>query len=84
MAEIAIDQAKIGARYKGHGFTAAIQYEDVDNVGNIRVNGNQVGRVGKGKILYANLGYKFGNTLITGAMVQLIQKVTFRRTLITG
>ena len=62
-----IDQAKIGARYKGHGFTAAIQYEDVDNVGSIRVNGNRVGAVGKGKVLYTNLGYKFGNTLITGA-----------------
>ena len=62
-----IDQAKIGARYKGHGFTAAIQYEDVDNVGSIRVNGNRVGAVGKGKILFANLGYKFGNTLITGS-----------------
>ena len=62
-----VDQAKIGARYKGHGFTAAVQYEDVDNVGNIRLNGNQVGKVGKGKILYTNLGYKFGNTLITGS-----------------
>jgi len=62
-----IDQAKLGARYKGHGFTAAIQYEDVDNVGSIRVNGNRIGAVGKGKIIWANLGYKFGNTLITGS-----------------
>lgn len=61
-----IDQAKIGVRYKGNGLTAALQYEDVDNVGSLRVNGLGVGRVAKGKVLFANLGYKFGNTLISG------------------
>jgi predicted porin len=61
-----ISNSKIGVRYKGQGLTAALQYEDVDNVGGIRVNGLPVGRVGKGKVLFANLGYKFGNTLIAG------------------
>ena len=61
-----IDQAKIGIRYKGNGLTAALQYEDVDNAGAIRVNGLRVGGNGEAKIIFANLGYKFGNTLISG------------------
>ena len=61
-----IKQGKVGVRYKGNGLTAALQYEDVDNVGSIRVNGNRVAGPKSGKITFANLGYKFGNTLIAG------------------
>jgi predicted porin len=63
-----IKQGKIGARYKGNGLTAAIQWEDVDSIGAIKVNGNTVTPAGQtgGKILFLNLGYKFGNTLIAG------------------
>jgi predicted porin len=61
-----IKQAKLGIRYKANGLTAAWQYEDVDRVGSIRVNGNRVGSVGAGKINFLNLGYKFGNTLVAG------------------
>jgi len=62
-----VKQGKIGARYKGNGLTAAVQWEDVDNSGSIRINGNTVpgGKV-SGNILFLNLGYKFGNTLIAG------------------
>ena len=59
-------QGKVGVRYKGNGLTAAIQYEDVDSVGGIKVNGNKLTTVGAGSILFLNLGYKFGNTLIAG------------------
>jgi predicted porin len=59
-------QGKVGVRYKGNGLTAAIQYEDVDAVGGIKVNGNKLTTVGAGSILFLNLGYKFGNTLIAG------------------
>ncbi|MCK5359376.1 MAG: porin [Gammaproteobacteria bacterium] len=63
-----IKQTKIGVRYKGNGLTAALQFEDVDNIGSIRVNGHNVTPAGQtgGKITFANLGYKFGNTLIAG------------------
>ncbi|MEA1890044.1 MAG: porin [Pseudomonadota bacterium] len=61
-----VKQWKVGARYKGNGLTAAIQYEDVDAVGGIKVNGNKLTSVGAGSILFLNLGYKFGNTLIAG------------------
>jgi len=60
------NQGKVGVRYKGNGLTAALQFEDVDNVGSIRVNGNRIVGPAAGKILFANLGYKFGNTLIAG------------------
>jgi predicted porin len=59
-------QGKVGVRYKGNGLTAAIQYEDVDSVGGIKVNGNALTTVGAGSVLFLNLGYKFGNTLIAG------------------
>ncbi|HEC27700.1 MAG TPA: porin, partial [Gammaproteobacteria bacterium] len=62
-----VKQAKIGVRYKANGLIAAWQYEDVDSVGSIRVNGNKIATVGAGKINWVNLGYKFGNTLITGS-----------------
>ena len=62
-----IKQGKIGIRYKGNGLTAALQYENVDNVGSQRANGlRTTNRAQEGKILFANLGYKFGNTLIAG------------------
>ena len=61
-----VKQGKIGIRYKANGLTAAFQYEDVDNVGSIRVNGNKVAGPKSGKITFLNLGYKFGNTLIAG------------------
>ena len=63
-----ITQGKIGVRYKGNGLTAALQFEDVDNIGSIRVNGQKVTPAGQtgGKMTFANLGYKFGNTLIAG------------------
>jgi len=60
------EQGKIGVRYKGNGLTAAIQWEGVDAVGNIKVNGNTLTKVGAGDVLFLNLGYKFGNTLIAG------------------
>ena len=62
-----IKQGKVGVRYKGNGLTAAWQYEDVDSVGSIRVNGHKVAQIGEGTINYFNLGYKFGNTLLTGS-----------------
>lgn len=63
-----LTQMKAGIRYKANGLTAAWQYEDVDNIGSIRVNGNNVTPAGNsgGKINYLNLGYKFGNTLVAG------------------
>lgn len=62
-----ITQSKIGVRYKGNGLTAALQYEDVDNVGRQIANGlPTTNAAAGGKILFANLGYKFGNTLIAG------------------
>lgn len=62
-----IKQGKLGIRYKANGLTAALQWEDVDNVGSIRVNGNKLAGTPKaGTILFLNLGYKFGNTLIAG------------------
>ena len=62
-----VKQGKVGIRYKANGLTAALQYEDVDNVGSIRVNGNKLAGTPKsGKITFLNLGYKFGNTLIAG------------------
>ncbi|MFW2438231.1 MAG: porin [Arenicellales bacterium] len=62
-----IKQGKIGVRYKGNGLTAAWQYEDLDRIGSIRVNGHRVASLGEGTINYFNLGYKFGNTLLTGS-----------------
>jgi predicted porin len=63
-----VKQGKIGVRYKGNGLTAAWQYENVDNIGVIKVNGHSVtGSLGEGTVNYFNLGYKFGNTLITGS-----------------
>ena len=62
-----IKQGKVGVRYKGNGLTAAWQYENVDAIGSIRVNGHKVATLGEGTINYFNLGYKFGNTLITGS-----------------
>lgn len=59
-------QGKVGVRYKGNGLTAAIQYEDVDAVGGVKVNGNRLTAIGAGSVLFLNLGYKFGNTLIAG------------------
>jgi len=63
-----VKQVKLGARYKANSLTAAVQWEDVDSIGSIRVNGNKVTPSGQkgGKILFLNLGYKFGNTLIAG------------------
>jgi len=63
-----LKQAKLGIRYKANGLIAAFQWEDVDNIGSIRVNGNKVTPKGQkgGKIIFLNLGYKFGNTLIAG------------------
>jgi len=61
-----IDNAKIGIRYNANGLTAAWQYEDVDNSGSIRINGNRVAGGQQAKINFLNLGYKFGNTLIAG------------------
>jgi len=62
-----IKQGKIGVRYKGNGLTAALQYENVDNVGRQIANGLATNNAAlEGKILFANLGYKFGNTLIAG------------------
>ncbi len=64
-----IKQVKVGVRYKANGLIAAVQLEDVDKIGSIRVNGNKVTPSGLkgGKITWVNLGYKFGNTLITGS-----------------
>jgi len=63
-----IKQVKLGVRYKANGLIAALQLEDVDRAGSIRVNGHRVIRnAGPAKITWVNLGYKFGNTLITGS-----------------
>ena len=62
-----VKQGKVGVRYKGNGLTAAWQYEDVDSIGAVKVNGHQVASLGDGTINFFNLGYKFGNTLITGS-----------------
>ena len=61
-----IKQMKAGIRYKANGLTAAWQYEDVDNSGSVRVNGNRIAGGQEAKINFLNLGYKFGNTLIAG------------------
>jgi predicted porin len=61
-----IKQGKVGIRYKANGLTAALQYEDVDKAGSIRVNGNKIATIGAAKVTFINLGYKFGNTLIAG------------------
>jgi len=61
-----INQAKVGIRYSANGLTAAWQYEDVDNTGSVRINGNRIAGGQEGKINFLNLGYKFGNTLIAG------------------
>jgi len=61
------DNVKVGARYKTGGFTGFVQYEDVDNGGPIRANGNSIiSNVGKGSYLLVGLGYKFGNNLVAG------------------
>ncbi len=62
-----VKQAKIGIRYKANGLIAALQLEDVDSAGSIRINGNKITSIGAAKITWGNLGYKFGNTLITGS-----------------
>jgi len=63
-----IKQVKAGIRYKANGLIAAWQFEDVDRAGSIRVNGHRIIRnAGPAKINWINLGYKFGNTLITGS-----------------
>ncbi len=62
-----ITQMKVGLRYKANGLIAAFQFEDVDRAGSIRVNGNKVASIGAAKITWGNLGYKFGNTLLTGS-----------------
>ncbi|GMR06390.1 MAG: trimeric porin PorB [Gammaproteobacteria bacterium] len=63
-----VKQVKLGVRYKANGLIAAFQWEDVDSIGSIRVNGHKVTPKGQkgGKIIFLNLGYKFGNTLIAG------------------
>jgi len=61
------DNAKVGARFKSGGFTGFIQYEEVDNGGPIRPNGNTIySNVGKGSFAVVGLGYKFGNNVVAG------------------
>jgi predicted porin len=63
----ALDNSKVGARFTSGGLTAYVQYEDVDNGGPIRANGNSlVGNAGEGSFLVVGAGYKFGNNLVAG------------------
>jgi predicted porin len=60
---------KIGARYNSGGLTAAVQYEDVENGDGIRLNGVSTGAsTADGSFLWVNLGYKFGNNLVSGSL----------------
>jgi len=73
-----VKQFKGGVRYVGNGLTAAYQYENVDYAGPVKINGlstgfnggdiakNLAGIDNGGTFNYFNLGYKFGNTLISG------------------
>jgi predicted porin len=60
---------KIGARFKSGGMFVFLQYEDVENGGDIRANGNKVGggaSTKMGNFTVVGAGYKFGNNLIAG------------------
>lgn len=68
-----LQNAKIAARFKSGGFTGFVQYEDVDQGGSIRANGNRIDvdpvtagtqSLGEGSFLLVGLGYKFGSNVI--------------------
>jgi len=66
--DIELDQAKAGIRYNANGLTAAYQYEDLDSNGGMTINGDKIpGANQAGSQHFFNLGYKFGNTLISGS-----------------
>ena len=57
---------KVGARYKSGGLTVFGQYEDVENGGSIRVNGQKLTAAVDGSHWIVGVGYKFGNNLLHG------------------
>jgi len=70
-----LQNMKVAARFKSGGFTGMVQYEDVDQGGSIRANGNRIDvdpvttgtqNLGQGSFLLVGLGYKFGGNVLYG------------------
>jgi len=69
-----LQNMKVAARFKSGGFTGMVQYEDVDQGGSIRANGNRIDvgtaagtqNLGNGSFLLVGLGYKFGSNVVYG------------------
>jgi predicted porin len=70
-----LQNMKVAARFKSGGFTGMVQYEDVDQGGSIRANGNRIDvdpvttgtqSLGEGSFLLVGLGYKFGANVVYG------------------
>lgn len=67
-----LQNMKVAARFQSGGFTGFVQYEDVDQGGSIRANGNRIDvgsaagtqNLGEGSFLLVGLGYKFGSNVI--------------------